>query len=438
MSERTKQKLLWGTIFVTTFPFFLLVNKPTGWALVPENYHSIALYFSAAFGYTGVSLLVWELILGTRAISGLFFEDLVSKLWVHRKLGTYGVLLIFLHPILITYSYGESLFYSIVLKRSTEFEEAVTFGRLAFLALLIIWFTSAIVKSKIAYRPWKYIHYLAYPILLASFLHVPDVGSSFDGRAIQFFWYSFILISVVCVILRARHLFGFGKLSYDVVGIKELTEEVSLLRLRPTRQGVEIRTGQYIYIQRSLMGEEHPFTVLDHDQKTGEIVIAFKLFGAFTKKLAKIGLDESLLIDGPYGIFTQERLVDPLKPAVYIAGGIGITPFVKHSLAQSAHLQKMFYANQTRHSAVFREVLKQHLGKNFVDIFSREKPKDNNNSAEFETGYLRKELLEKHIPQPAKYDYFICGPKGMMDAAKESLLELKVPKKQIHIEEFSF
>lgn len=437
MSEKIKQKLLWATIILTTLPFFFIVNKPTGWALAPENYHSIALYFSAAFGYIGVSLLVWGLILGTRAISGLFFEDLVSKLWVHRKLGTYGVLLIFLHPILITYSYGESLFYSVVLRRTTEFEEAVTYGRLAFLALLLIWFTSAIVKSKIAYRPWKYIHYLAYPILFASFLHVPDVGSSFDGRAIQFFWYSFILISITCVILRARHLFGFGKLSYDIVGSKKLTGEVSLIRLQPSREGIDIRTGQYVYIQRSLLGEEHPFTVLDHDDESGEIVIAFKHFGSFTKKLAEISLDDTLLLDGPYGTFTRERLIDPSKPAVYIAGGIGITPFVKHSLAQPAHLQKLFYANQTRHSAVFRDILKQHLGENFVDIFSREKP-EHHALTNVETGYFRKELLEKHIPTPTNYDYFICGPKGMMETAKEALLELKVPTKQIHIEEFGF
>ncbi len=437
MSEKMKQKLLWAAILLTTLPFFLFVDKPNSWALTPENYHSIALYFSAAFGYIGVSLLVWELILGTRAIAGLFFEDLVSKLWAHRKLGTYGVLLIFLHPILITYSYGETIFYSVVLRRSTEFEEAVTYGRLAFLALLIIWFTSAVVKSKIAYRSWKYIHYLAYPILLASFLHVPDVGSSFNGRAIQFFWYSFILVSIICVVLRARHLFGFGKLSFTVVGVKKLSEEVTLFRRKPTQAAVEIRTGQYVYIQRSLVGEEHPFTVLDHDEKTGEIVIAFKKFGNFSKKLADITKDEIVHVDGPYGVFTRERLINPEKPAVYIAGGIGITPFVKHSLAQPADKQKMFYANKTRHTAVFRDILQSHLGNNFIDIFSRETPKKDK-VANQECGYLRKDIIEKYIEHPLKYDYFICGPKGMMDAAKESLMELKVPLKQIHIEEFGF
>ncbi len=438
MNEKTKQKLLYLLIALTTLPFFFLVNKPASWTLSSENFHALALYVSASFGYIGISLLVWQFILGTRSISGLFFTDLVSKLWLHRKLGTYGVLFIFAHPILITYSYGESFFYSFLLQRSTEFEEHVTFGRFAFIGLIIIWLTSAILKSKIAYRPWKYIHYLSYPVLFASFLHVPEVGSSYAQKGIQFFWLSFVLVTIVCALLRLRHLFGYGKVTYQLKSNKVLTPEIHMLHLAPVKRPIQIRTGQYIYLQLGLLGEEHPFTVLDHDPKTGEIAVAFKKFGKFTEKLATIEADTTLLLDGPYGVFTQERLTSPEKPAVYIAGGIGITPFVKHVLDSSADTQWLFYANQTRHTAVFRDLLKNHLGEKFVDIFSREPAEATVGNRDFEVGYMRQELIEKYIKNPEAYEYFICGPAGMMHATKEALRAVGVPTPQIHLEEFGF
>ena len=43
-------------------------------------------------------------------------------------------------------------------------------GRFALLAILLIWLSSAIVRGAISYRPWKYLHYLAYPVLFLSLL----------------------------------------------------------------------------------------------------------------------------------------------------------------------------------------------------------------------------------------------------------------------------
>jgi DMSO/TMAO reductase YedYZ heme-binding membrane subunit len=47
----------------------------------------------------------------------------------------------------------------------TETEFHITLGRFALVLTLIVWITSAIVRSKIKWRPWKYIHLLSYPIL---------------------------------------------------------------------------------------------------------------------------------------------------------------------------------------------------------------------------------------------------------------------------------
>lgn len=441
MRESNKHRFLLTLIALTTLPFFLLVDRPDSFAsgdsLVP-----LAAYISSTAGYIGISLLVWQFLLGTRSISGLFFDDLPSKLQLHKTLGIYGIAFVFLHPLLIMYTYGENVLYLFVPDRSSTFEAAVTYGRFTFIGLLIVWLSSAVLRTKLSYRPWKYLHYISYPTLLFSLLHVPDIGTTFEDKFIQFYWYSVIGITIIGVVLRLRHVFGFGKVRYEIIENRALNEAVHMLKLRYKDKNLGITTGQYAYIRYALFGEEHPFTILDHSQDSGEILIAFKKFGSFTNKLANLPAGDILLIDGPYGVFTRE-LTEPIaqkmRPAVFIAGGIGITPFVRHILRGDTASQMLFYGNQRREVALFRDILKQRLGRNFIDIFSHEKPSDTPQNDSVEYGILRPEILLKYISKPEQYDYYLCGPKGMMEATKTILNKsLSVPMSQIHSEDFSF
>ncbi len=184
------------------------------------------------------------------------------------------------------------------------------------------------------------------------------------------------------------------------------------------------------------MGEEHPFSVLDFDKSTGQILITFKVFGKFTTKLAGTKTGEILLADGPYGNFTNETYDLGNSPRVFIAGGIGITPFVRHILDKNAPETHLFYANQTSQTASYRSTLKNSLGRRYVDIFSRQEVSHNNKN--IESGHINKNMLEKYINQPQKYNYFICGPKEMINTTESSLKLLGVPSSQIHSEKFEF
>jgi predicted ferric reductase len=105
------------------------------------------------------------------------FQDLAPVLKIHKWLGKYGLIAIFLHPILITISYGESWLYSFIPQLSTVAERHIMLGQIPFWLLLIVWLTSAIVRDRIAFRPWRYIHWLAYICVTFALLHVPDLGS---------------------------------------------------------------------------------------------------------------------------------------------------------------------------------------------------------------------------------------------------------------------
>ena len=54
-----------------------------------------------------------------------------------------------------------------------------------------------------------------------------------------------------------------------------------------------------------------------------------------------------------------------------------------------------------------------------------------------ETGYIRADVLARHLPSGhRRFQFFICGPDPMMDAAQSALLELRVPAERVHTERF--
>lgn len=435
MSEQHKHQFVIAAIIATTVPFLFIVNMPASWSLASDNLRAIALYLSSVAGYVSLSLIVWEFILGTRSVSGLYFADLASKLRLHRWLGTYGVAAFVLHVVLVIVAYNESLLYGIMPSLDTPYETAVTYGRLAFMGIVAIWLTSAIARKAIAFRPWKYIHYLAYPIMFLSLLHIPPIGSSFANRAVLFYWTLFVITILLCTALRMRHLFGYGKLVYDIEQNRAIGDGVYLLQLRAQGKSLTLKPEQYVYLQPGLRHEEHPFTVLDFDEQ-GRIIIAFKVYGSFTKKLAQMEHGSTLLVDGPYGNFMREHS-DSLQPgSVFIAGGIGVTPFLWHAMHRRDDQHYLLYANRTHESAVLRSNLKSALGDRYIDILSREQ--DRRVSPNVEHGHVSADIIRKYISDPHNRDYYICGPDGLIQTAREQLRSIGVPGHRIHTEEFSF
>ncbi|NJS40911.1 hypothetical protein HC766_00735 [Candidatus Gracilibacteria bacterium] len=114
-------------------------------------------------GYVGLVLMLWNVILGAKPLSRLISKDYVRLNKIHRALRKYGIFFVLSHPLIQMYSYLENFYWIITPLIGNELELHISFGRLALLIYLIIWITSVLLKSRIRYRPWLYIHYLTYP-----------------------------------------------------------------------------------------------------------------------------------------------------------------------------------------------------------------------------------------------------------------------------------
>lgn len=435
MLEKKKRQILIGAIVVSIIPALLLVRFPD---LVGSK--TVAIYLSALAGYVGMVVLLWSYVLGARSVMGRVFRDLAPVLSIHKWLGKYGTLAIFLHPILIVYGYGESLLYSLQLDTSSRFESHVTLGRLAFFIVAIVWVSSAVLRGRISFRPWRYVHLLGYVALPYAFLHVPDVGTQFmSSTAVKVYFFILILTFLVFTVLRLRGLFNLDKTTYKIVAHRQLVADnpsIWLLRLRPEGDRLTPAKGQYVYLKDGRISEEHPFSVLDYDDTTGDITVAYRTFGRFTRELSTRAVGTKLLLDGPYGDFTGEIRSDYGEPIVFVAGGIGVTPMVRHIVEQNPEREQwLFYANRTKNSAMMVPQLRKVLGKRLITAYSRQSeglmPTD-------EQGRLCANTFRKHLQKPDAYQYFLCGSDQMMHDITAELSSLGVPSSAIHREAFGW
>lgn len=88
-----------------------------------------------------------------------------------------------------------------------------------------------------------------------------------------------------------------------------------------------------------------------------ELRITVKEVGDFTRRVGLLPLGTRIIIDGPYGVFTEWFSVS--SKVLFIAGGIGITP-IRSLMEQMLRNKKdaiLLYANKTRRDIVFKDEL---------------------------------------------------------------------------------
>lgn len=433
MTEHAKRRLAIIAILVSLLPAILILQPPATITL-----HTVALYVSAVVGYWGIVLLLWMYLLGTRAVTGLLFHDIAPVLTIHKWLGKYGIIAIFLHPVLITLSYGESWLYSLIPQVSTLTERHVLLGQISLWLLAVVWVSSALLRGRIAFRPWKYIHYLAYICIPFALLHVPDLGSqTMRSTVVKAYLLLLALTFIAFTIIRLRSISNLDKTRYSVVSHTRLTNNDFAVTLAPIgNRRLAPRKGQYVYVKLGVLSEDHPFSVARCNNETGELLLVYRTYGMYTKLLATLLPKTTVYLSGPYGEFTRELSPADTTPVVYIAGGIGITPFVARILDEnSTREQWLFMANRSPESAVLVPELTRMLPGRCIRFYSRYDGVLQTD--EFSTR-LSATAIASYLHDLSRYTYYVCGPAGMVAAIESELSSMGVPASQIHHEAFGW
>jgi ferredoxin-NADP reductase len=162
---------------------------------------------------------------------------------------------------------------------------------------------------------------------------------------------------------------------------------------------------------------------------------------AFKRSLKKVPLGTVVKMDSVTGDFTLHK--NPAKPAVFLAGGIGITPF--SSIVRQAdhdrapHKLYLFYSNRRPEDAPFMEVL-QNLEKtnpNFRFIPTMTDIPHSKKTWNGETGRIKQDMLSKYLNDLRGPIYYVAGPPAMVSGMRKMLVASDVDEDDIRTDEFA-
>jgi ferredoxin-NADP reductase len=209
-------------------------------------------------------------------------------------------------------------------------------------------------------------------------------------------------------------------------------------------EGFEFKAGQYLEMTLPEMAETdtgeatHSFSIASAPYED-EIMIATRMRDTpFKRVLGAMKHGAYADIEGPYGTFVLHN--DAARPAVFLTGGIGITPFlsiIKQSThSGSQHRVFLFYSNHTSDDAAFLVELQELALKNpnftFVPTMTH-----GGKDWKGEAGRIDKAMLLRYLEDLARPVYYIAGPPEMVAAMAQMLEDAGVDPGSIKTEDFA-
>lgn len=390
--------------------------------------------FARIAGFIGFTLFAWNLILSAR-IPWLErqFGGLDKLYKVHHTVGGLAFIAMLVHPALLTIKYATlslASAYEFLLPSLTDIP--LQAGKLTLGGMVVVLFITFYIW--VSHERFVWIHrltgvlfgfavYHAFFVTGSRVLQIPVLAGYLgllSATALGLFAYRFVFKS-----LKPRR-------RYKVSTIKDLGGAWELV-LTPTARGIEHIAGQFAFltfISPALPQQTHPFTIASAPSEKS-LRFTIKNLGDFTAQLGSLKVGDCIFVEGPYGTFNYSNM--PRKQQVWVAGGIGITPFLSmtrtlsESDGVSAHL---FYSIADQSQAYYAEELAK-LAKGLEGTLSFTLHDSS------KQGYLSVEQIAQQVSNVAECEVLLCGPKGMMHALEEQFVAAGVDKKHIAYEEFS-
>lgn len=384
----------------------------------------------------GTVLIVWQFLLGIRSLAGRALVDLIWVLKLHKTIGKYALFLIALHPLFITVYYLDVKGINpLLLQGGRPFGGYVALGQLAFLLLVLIVVTSVFLRERLSARAWYGFHLTGYLALPLALVHGYPIGMTIGRTGLRAPWEG--MAAGVAVLYLFRILCRFGLLSgrHTISEVERVGPGTVKITARPEGRRIEPRLGQFVYLRWGRSGLARPFTVSHYDPGSGNLSVTVKAMGGVSTRLQSIAPGQTVYVEGPYGVFSQAARESD-RPMVMIAGGIGITPFMRlfEELACDPSRElHLFYGNRRTHEIIYRKELESVRADTVIHVLSD----DPNYPGE--TGFITTGLLRKYLPRElAAYEFLICGPPAMTRKLEDALAAESVPPRQIHHELFSY
>ena len=388
-------------------------------------------YAGEVIGSTNIILIACALFLSTRPKwAEPYFGGLDRMYITHRRTATAAFLLIFVHVLTVPIT-------------TTNLNIGNYLAMIAFVGIVSIVLVTLAPRisylSKLSggtYEGWKNLKRYIGIFFIIAFIHALTIPKPLNALVAITWVQIFFIIGTVSYLYT--ELFGrfFKKyLPYTVEAVKHPNASSTEVTLRAMKDPIKKhRAGQFLFVRfprDKTLNESHPFTISSAPSED-VLRLTVKASGDFTRHLFNhLQTGSDAVIEGAYGMFDYKT---GSKKQVWIAGGIGLTPFLSFIRDIDGTLDQdvdFYYTVRHPEEALFLDEIKAAVVAN---------PRLN---ARIRFSAIDGSLTVEEIVKNAGgdlhgYDLYLCGPLPMVQAFTSKFREHGVPDKNIHYEEFNF
>ncbi|MES9838300.1 MAG: ferric reductase-like transmembrane domain-containing protein [Candidatus Thiodiazotropha sp.] len=307
---------------------------------------------------------------------------------------------------------------------------AEEFGDWGFKVLVVL-LLIALVK-RFSYRAFVLSHRLLSPLYLFLLIHsVILMKTSYWSNALAPIMVVLMIAGAFVAVVSMLGKVGYGKRGVGEVERFEYLENNTVLkvgiRMRSRWDGHE--EGQFAFLTFDKREDAHPFTIASAWTGDGAIGFFIKALGDYTKTLPSvIKVGDLVMVEGPYGRFHFDS---DKKRQIWIAGGIGIAPFVARIKALRNHPQDkqidFFYsASKSDDEQFLGKIKKEALNANIQVHILRSNI----------DGRLDADKVCAAVPYWKEAEVLFCGPTAFGDALSKGFTNKGFPEEDFHRELF--
>ncbi len=394
--------------------------------------NSITTSLGQLLGLVGMTLFAVNLILAGRfKWLDKHFKGLDKVYANHSKIGAIAFSMLLFHPLMLVVKYVALSTHEAALFFVPFINMPITWGILSlFLMIILLSFT---FYFKWKYHIWKMSHKFMTLAFFLGVIHTFMINSDVSrSHLLAFYIFGLSFLALVVIIRKVVYeKLSLKRYKYKVKNVLELNKDIVEIEMESLDKKMVYTSGQFAFFEflsGSVTSESHPFSISSSSAEPN-LKITVKNLGDYTKVLNNLKKDDGVIIDGPYGNFSYKNVKN--KNQIWIAGGIGITPFYSMAkVLEEGYNIDFYYSVKEASEAVYVKELEEIAAKNPNFKF--------NLWCANEKGYISGDLIAKASGDIKNKDLFFCGPPMLMESLKNQFVTIGVDIKDIHYEDFSF
>ncbi|MFA6189954.1 MAG: ferric reductase-like transmembrane domain-containing protein [Candidatus Staskawiczbacteria bacterium] len=384
-------------------------------------------------GLCGMAMFSLVMILSARLkFFEKFFNGINESYTAHHFFGGLSFCLLLFHPLFLSYNYLLVSFQSAALFFLPSLDNwAKNFGSVGLFIMIITLCITFYMRLK--YQIWKFTHKFMGIAFIFAFVHMLLIGGDLaTNQPLKIYLLVLGVLAIATYFYRTLFADYLVRVfDYKVKNITSYPDKIWEIEFEPKNRILSFVPGQFAFIKlysRALTKELHPFSFSSAEGDS--LKIAIKELGDWTDRVGNLKVGDLAKIEAPFGSFSFKNFRN--KKQIWIAGGIGVTPFL--SMARSLSEKDLdykidlYYSVKDNNCLAFVEELKKisETYKNLKIILW----------VSAEKGFLNFDSIKTNTPNVEQRDILICGPSSMMSILKKQFLNGGINKKQIHMEEF--